>query len=163
MGKKKWILWLAGFLAVIVVPLIQLAVGKAWELMFFLALISAGDNRADKMDIVAFVCGNEEALLTAIEEADFSDFENTGFIENIDVEGAVVVFSCGGAGVVPGTSYVGFYYTANGDLGPAWCAPDSMESMTPSGDGFIWFEENGDNSYYTERICGSFFYYEASF
>ena len=35
--------------------------------------------------------------------------------------------------------------------------------LAPSGNGFEWQEANGDNWYYTEHICGNFYYYEASF
>ena len=71
---------------------------------------------------------------------------------------------CGvGAGVGSGTSYVGFYYSSNDDMTAVWCAPSSVNSLTASGNGFEWQEQNGDNRYYTEHICGHFYYYEASF
>jgi hypothetical protein len=97
------------------------------------------------------------------EDKDFSDYENKGFIKKIDCDIHVVDFSCGGAGVGSGTSYVGFFYTADDDMAAVWCAPYSEASLEPSGSGFAWQEENGDNRYYTEHICGHFYYYEASF
>ena len=110
-----------------------------------------------------FVCEKEEALLQAIENGDFSAFENKGLVKRIDADETVVDFSCGGAGVGSGTSYVGFYYTPANDMTAVWCAPSSVSSLTPSGNGFEWLETNGDNWYYTEHICGNFYYYEASF
>jgi len=129
----------------------------------FLFLAATGDDSADKEDIFEFVLKNEEALLKAIENEDFSSVENKGLIKDIDTDEAVVDFSCGGAGVGSGTSYVGFYYTAENNMAAVWCAPSSVSSLTPSGNGFDWQEKNGDNRYYTEHICGNFYYYEASF
>lgn len=130
---------------------------------YFLFLAATGDNSADKEAVFAFVSENKEELLQAIEDGDFSAFENQGLIKDIDADDAVVDFSCGGAGVGSGTSYVGFYYTPEHDMTAVWCAPSSADSLIPSGDGYAWREENGDNRYYTENICGNFYYYEASF
>lgn len=129
----------------------------------FLAAVLMSDDSADKDDVFAFVQENEAALLKAIEDKDFSAYENKGFIKKIDCDILVVDFSCGGAGVGSGTSYVGFFYTADDDMAAVWCAPYSEASLEPSGSGFAWQEENGDNRYYTEHICGHFYYYEASF
>ena len=130
---------------------------------FFLFLIVTGDDSADKDEVFDFVSENEEELLKAIETGDFSAFENQGFIKDIDPDETVVDFSCGGAGVGSGTSYVGFYYTASNDMAAVWCAPSSASSLVTSGDGYKWQEQDGDNRYYTEHICGNFYYYEASF
>ncbi len=130
---------------------------------YFLYLVATGDDSADKGEIFEFVCENEEELLKAIQDGDFSAFENQGFIKEIDANETVVDFSCGGAGVGSGTSYVGFYYTPDNDMTAVWCAPSSAGSLTPFGNGFVWQEPNGDNRYYTEHICGNFYYYEASF
>ena len=130
---------------------------------FFLFLVATGDDSADKDEVFDFVRGNEEKLLRAIETGDFSAFENQGFIKDIDADETVVDFSCGGAGVGSGTSYVGFYYTSENDMAAVWCAPSFASALTPSGNGFEWQEPNGDNRYYTEHICGNFYYYEAAF
>ena len=129
----------------------------------FLAMVLMSDDSADKDDVFAFVQENEAALLKAIEDKDFSDYENKGFIKKIDCDILVVDFSCGGAGVGSGTSYVGFFYTAADDMADVWCAPYSEASLEPSGSGFAWQQENGYDRYYTEHICGHFYYYEASF
>ena len=130
---------------------------------FFLFLVATGDDRADKDEVVDFVIENEEELLKAIEAGDFSAFENQGFIKDIDPDETVVDFSCGGAGVGSGTSYVGFYYTSENDMAAVWCAPSSASALKPFGSGYEWQEPNGDDRYYTEHICGNFYYYEASF
>lgn len=130
---------------------------------FFRFLVAAVDDRAGKDAVFEFVREKENDLLKAIEAGDFSAFENQGIIRDIQAGEEVVDFSCGGAGVGSGTSYVGFYYTPNKDMTAVWCAPSSSNSLTPSGNGFAWQEPDGDNRYYTEQICGNFYYYEASF
>lgn len=129
----------------------------------FLFLAASGDDSADKEDVFEFVCEREEDLKKAIENRDLSAFENKGFIKDIKAGETAVDFSCGGAGIGSGTSYVGFYYTPDEDMTAPWCAPSSSDLLTPSGNGYEWQEENGDNRYYTEHICGNFYYYEASF
>lgn len=158
-------MWKKG-LSLLLVVIMLFSLSGCSEIMggaFFLFLVATGDDSADKDEVFEFVCENEEELLQAIEDGDFSSFENQGFIKDIDADDTVVDFSCGGAGVGSGTSYVGFYYTPDNDMTAVWCAPSSASSMTPSGDGYEWREPNGDNRYYTEYICENFFYYEASF
>ena len=130
---------------------------------YFLFLVETGEDSADKDEIFDFVSENEGKLLKAIETGDYSAFENQGFVKDIDADETLVDFSCGGAGVGSGTSYVGFYYTSENDIAAVWCAPSSASALTPSENGFEWQEPNGDNRYYTEHICGNFYYYEASF
>ena len=129
---------------------------------YFIFLVASLDDRADKEEILKFVSENEEELLKAIEKGNFSAFENKGFVKEIDADETVVDFSCGGAGIGSGTCYVGFYYTSGNDMKAVWCG-SCAGSLTPSGRGYVWREPNGDNAYYTEHICGNFYYYEASF
>ena len=129
----------------------------------FLFLAASANDSADKDKIAEFVCENEAELLQAIEKGDFSAFENKGFIKDVDASKKVVDFPCGGAGIGSGTSYVGFYYTPDHNLTAVWCAPSSDSALTASGEGYEWREPKGDNRYYTEHICGNFYYYEASF
>ena len=129
---------------------------------FFLFLIAASDDRAEKETIIAYVQEHEEELLSCIEENDYSALQDHSIIKDVDADETVVDFSCGGAGVGSGTSYCGFYYSANNNMDAIWCAPPATE-LTPAGDGFAWQEEGGDNRYYTEKICEYFYYYEASF
>ena len=130
----------------------------------FLFLVATGDDSADKDDVFDFVSKNEEELLEAIEVGDYSAFENQGFIKDIDADETVVDFSCGGAGVGSGTSYVGFYYAPDDDMAALhWCGPRSADALKPAGAGYEWQEYKGDNYYFVEHICGHFYYYEASF
>lgn len=128
----------------------------------FLLMVIADDDRADKEDIFEFVLENESELLHGIEAGDYTKFEDKGFIGSISEWQGSIEFSCGGAGFGSGTAYVGFFYSPVNDMTAVWCAPPA-EELAPCGDGFEWYEEGGDNYYYTEHICGKFYYYEASF
>lgn len=128
-------------------------------LIFF---VIAGDDRASKSAVTSFVNAHQDALVQAIEARDFSEFENKGIIKDIRASGRTVEFSCGGVGIGSGTAYVGFYYAPDRNMSTLWCAP-STAALTPEGNGFLWKEPQGDNQYYTEHICGNFYYYEASF
>lgn len=67
---------------------------------FFLYLATqSDDDRAEKDEVIEFVTANEAELRKAIEEGDFSAFENQGFIKEIDADEDVVDFSCGGDGM----------------------------------------------------------------
>lgn len=129
--------------------------------MFFLILTAIGDDRADKDEIIDFVTLNEESLREAIENDDYYEFENQGFIKEIDADETVVDFYCGGAGMGPATAYVGFYYSQDNDMTAIWCAPPPNSILDSLGKGYEWMEPNGDNQYYVEQICDNFFYYEA--
>lgn len=122
-----------------------------------------GDDSADQEHVFKFVRENEAELMEAIQRGDFSAFENQGIVKDIRAEKTVVDFSCGGGGIGSGTSYVGFYYTAEHDMAAVWCAPLSADLLKPAANGYQWQQKNGDNRYYTEHICGNFYYYEASF
>ena len=119
------------------------------------------DDRAGKTDIFVFVQTHENALLQAIEHEDFSSLENRDVVKSIYPDEQCVDFSCGGAGFGSATSYVGFFYTPDHDMGAVWCGCDEA-LLVPCGVGFEhrW---NGDNRYYVEHICGNFYYYEASY
>ena len=131
------------------------------KLMIFAMMSAAGDDRASKEDICEFVRENETELMNAINQRDYFEFENERIIKDIKVNPGVVEFYCGGVGMGSATAYVGFYYSPNDDMAVLWCAPQDAELLSPSGDGYEWHE--GDNTYYTEHICGNFYYYSATF
>lgn len=132
---------------------------ELFGILFLNYLVEKGDDRADKDEVFEFVREHEEELLKAVEEGDFSAFENKGPIKDINADEDVVDFSCGGVGMGPETAYVGFYYTRYHDMTAVW----SQESLVPCGNGFEWCEPIGDDRYYTEQICGNFYYYEQSY
>lgn len=134
-------------------------VGSA--LLFFFA--AANDDRATKAEIIAFVQEQEDALLQAVESGDYAAFADGELIRDIEQDQEIVDFFCGGAGIGSNTSYVGFYYTSTHDMTALWCAPGDSSALVASGNGYEWQEPAGDNRYYTEHICGNFYYYEADF
>lgn len=125
-------------------------------------VLKLADDRADESAIFSFVTENENLLNECIKINDFKSLDNVKIIREIEPEQGFVEFSCGGAGFGSATSYCGFYYSENDDMTEIWCAPKS-EPLIKSGSGYMWQENNGDNTYYTEQICGHFYYYEASF
>ena len=130
---------------------------------FFLYLIAAGDDRAEKTDIFEFVRENEEELLAAIEKGEAESFENRDVVKSVYESERYIEFSCGGSGIAPSGTYVGFCYTPDGKMAVIGESPSFVENLLPCGDGFEWRETDGDNRYYTEQICGHFWYYEQSF
>ena len=131
----------------------------------FIMICAAGssDDRAEKTDIIEFVIEHEEALREAVEQNDYTAFENSDIVLDIHPQENAIKFYCGGAGFGAETIYVGFYYTADNDMTSLDLAPSSPDLLTPSGDGFEYREAAGDNRYYTEKICENFYYYEAEY
>lgn len=71
---------------------------------------------------------------------------------------AFVEFSCGGWGLVPSSSYYGFYYSPGGPR--AFQGVDV--TLTPQSNGYAWQGE-GDNHGFAKSLGGDFYYYEAHF
>lgn len=122
-----------------------------------------GDDHASKEEIFEFVQNNESDLLSAIESGDLASLEGQGIVQEINTKEKLIDFYCGGAGFGSATSYVGFYYSPEDDMTAMWYAPENTASLLPCEKGFEWLQPDGDNRYYTENICGHFYYYEASF
>lgn len=106
---------------------------------------------------------NKTALTEAVQSNDFEQAKKIPGIEDIDIFPGYVDFRCGGWGLAPSSTYYGFFYSAEDDL-TAWSGGVCpQEELVESGDGFLWEEKDGDNSYYVEKIGERFFYYEAHF
>ena len=73
-------------------------------------------------------------------------------------EDLFVEFSCDGWGLVPSSSYYGFYYSPQGPR-----AFQGVEGeLTPQDGGYAWQAER-DNHGFTREIGQGFYYYEAHF
>ncbi len=68
----------------------------------------------------------------------------------------IVTFAAGATGWASETSYYGFYYSVKDE-------PWLDENMIQEGDGWLWQEQDGDNSRYTEKIIDNWYYYEMHF
>lgn len=121
------------------------------------------DTRMDKETIFSRVQENQELILFCIENKDFSLLSGKFAVSDISLKDDHVDFDCGGAGFGSQTAYRGFFYSEDEDLYAVWCAPPSGSALTSQNAGFFWKEAVGDNTYYVEKICDGFFYYEGTF
>ena len=120
-------------------------------------------NTLERNDIFTLVTENRVYLEAYIEHGDFLELLEIDEIQSVRSFGDTIEFACGGSGLGSATFYCGFYYSENDDLYGIWCAPTEGSSLTPVDGGFLYEEAKGDNRYYTEHICGHFYYYEAAF
>ena len=72
----------------------------------------------------------------------------------------MVEFSCWGKGLVPSSTYIGFYYSKNDEPIPF---QGVMQELVESGRGWVWQQPESDNHGYTEKIMDNWYYFEASF
>ena len=140
---------------------------KRLAILLILPLLLTGcnllDDRVDKDDIFRYVQENQDHLEECIQNGELEAIKTGRVVKEIQRWDNGVEFSCGGAGMGGQTAYRGFFYTATDDLYRIWCAPPAGEPLVPDGSGFSWQEPEGDNRFYVEKICGHFYYYEASF
>ena len=140
---------------------------KTILLLCIVCLLLAGcspfDQQMDKDTIFTRVEENRELILFCIEKNDFSLLSGKFPAAGISVEEHHVDFDCGAAGFGSETAYRGFYYSEEEDPYAPWCAPPPEQPLTTRGGGFFWEETQGDNTYYVEKICEGFFYYEGTF
>ena len=139
-------------------------------LLLVLILLPSCDDSISKKEIFNLVIRNEELLLEDISKNNFDESLKIKGIQNVtprDVyafeipEGeGYIDFYCGGSGIAPAGFYCGFYYSDNGEASGIWCT--KTETLVRKGAGFE-YNSSGDDSYYTERIVGNFFYYKAVF
>ncbi len=118
-------------------------------------------NLTDKEDIISLFNKKQEIFIEAVNSGDYKTAEKVRGVHKITVydNPACVEFMCGGAGFGPSTHYYGFYYSESDDL----CAIFGGAELVAHGSGWLYEEENGDNSYYVEPLGNHFFYYEAHF
>lgn len=119
--------------------------------------------------IGAFVYMNNEELEVIAEEYLNSDTGIESY-KGIRVAGVfrgendIVEFDFWGIGLVPSTTYYGFYYSPDDVPAVFQNAPTSVAVLSPVTDEeWEWSEENTDNGGRTIRIMKNWFYYEASF
>jgi hypothetical protein len=126
-----------------------------------LALGGCSVNLTDKDDIIALFYKHEKSFLQAAQSGDYSALERIRGVQSIDHRETYVDITCGGAGFGPSTHYYGIFYTADDDLYAHWAAPGA--ELAEYGKGYLYQEEDGDNSYYVEPLGNHYFYYEAHF
>ena len=72
----------------------------------------------------------------------------------------MVEFCTGSFGLIPSTTYKGFYYSEDDE---PHGFQDVPVEFVKSGNGWSWAESEGDNTQYTERIAAHWYWYEAKF
>ncbi len=132
-------------------------------IMTCIVLSSCADNLISKKQIFTLVEQNYKFLQQCIDESD-PDRALTvkGIKDNrVNEEEEYVRFDCGATGIVPASSYYGFYYSP-ADI-PLAVDVTVTDNLTPQNNGWGWKEPDGDNIYYTERIMDCWYYYESHF
>lgn len=131
--------------------------------VMFLAMMAENTTFAlSKDQIFSLVQDHHDFLLHCITDNEPDRAKEVTGIQNVLVEiNAYVEFYCGGSGLVPSSSYYGFYYSPD-DL-PLAVDVTRTENLRPEGNGFGWEEPGGDNWYYTERIMENWYYYESHY
>lgn len=85
-------------------------------------------------------------------------------VEDIAIDGDVIIFYCGGYGIVPSSQDYYFYYSP-GDEPVAVFDTEvvcTTSQMSPEGDGYVYYDEDS-NGFYTEKITDNFYYCKAEF
>lgn len=125
-------------------------------------LIEASSDALSKDQIFSLVQEHHDFLLQCITDNDPDRAKEVTGIKSIRSEkDEYVEFYCGGSGLVPSSSYYGFYYSPDGL--PLAVDVTQTEDLTPAGGGFGWEEPEGDNWYYTEQIMENWYYYESHY
>ena len=125
-------------------------------------LIEASSDALSKDQIFSLVQEHHDFLLQCITDNDPDRAKEVTGIKSVRSEkDEYVEFYCGGSGLVPSSSYYGFYYSPDGL--PLAVDVTQTEDLTPAGGGFGWEEPEGDNWYYTEQIMENWYYYESHY
>ncbi len=85
-------------------------------------------------------------------------------VKDIAIDGNVIIFYCGGEGIVPSSHYYYFYYSPDDEPIAVFDTEVvcTTSQMAPEGDGYVYYDENS-NRFYTEKITDNFYYSEAIF
>lgn len=116
-----------------------------------------------KKSIQSYVLRNRDELTTyarkVIEEHPMEPIEWNGWKVYYYADD-MVEFCTGFFGLVPSTTYKGFYYSEDDE-------PHGFQNVpvafVKSENGWSWAESEGDNIQYTERIAAHWYWYEAKF
>ena len=131
-----------------------------------ITLSSCSINQSKKQ-VYRIVQENQAFLKECIDEGDYNRLSQIRGIENTTVgkEDSFVKCNCGGSGLVPSSSYSGFYYGfyySPMDI-PLVVDVTKTENLSSMDGGWGCKEPNGDKSYYTERIMECWYYFESHF
>jgi hypothetical protein len=122
-------------------------------------------NNSNQDKIIRLVKNNIEFLNESINKVDYDQIykiKGVKMITPYDLEDNVLYidFYCYGFGIVPSSTYSGFYYVSTDKPIGFQGVPIKLES---DGYGWKWREPDGDNWYYTEKVEDHWYYYKAGF
>ena len=151
MAKKKGFLRILLVLCMIIAILWFPLLRKPYEQWSITRIVEQNSEELTQMA--------EEIL--AAQDAEGKHYKGVEKITYWDNDGTIFLeFFCRGFGIVPSSSYKGFYYSPD-DIPLGYQGADIP--LTPSGRGWRWEEADGDNRYFTEQIRAHWFYYEMHF
>ncbi|MBR4331536.1 MAG: hypothetical protein IKP72_02555 [Clostridia bacterium] len=135
-------------------------------LFLFIAIwfiASLAPDNLSKNQIFSAVRENQAFLLDCVAGSDPEQAKQIKGVQSVryDADEDYYEFYCGGAGIVPASSYYGFYYSPQD--APLAVDATQTENLSPVQGGYGWRETKGDNSYYTERIMENWYYYESHY
>ncbi len=133
---------------------IALVIVVAVAVVAALAFVLTSGKGMSKNEIFDYVNQNRDVLL---EKLNIDDIENVEGIISAKDYSDFVDFVC----AKNGKNVKGFYYSAD-DIYVATRGvfyPDEF-LPAPDGEGYSYCEEDGTKTFYVEKICQNFFYYE---
>ena len=111
--------------------------------------------------IHAYVKLHDDELETIAQNAGYAQQqEGTITIQRCAQRSDMVEFTCWGKGLVPSSTYIGFYYSSNDVPIPF---QGVQHNLYQQGKGWAWQQPKSDNHGYTEKITNCWYYFEASF
>ena len=121
--------------------------------------------RGDRVDRTArYIQQNRtelEAFVAELAAGDASSATYNGWPVCYRPELGMAEFETGASGLVPSSTYWGFYYSPENIPLPVMGAAEM--DYVPSGDGWRWEEPAGDNWAGTRRLAEGWFWYEMHF
>ena len=141
-------------------------------LLTILSLAACGNWPTPEERVLAVFEEQKDTICEMIKPYSTDDAVEWGELEN-DLEGVlhvyamkvrghdkgVLQFVCVAEGIAPAGFVAGFYYSPDDEpLLIGWGLSGPSE-LVEDGEGYSW-TDGTDNSYYTERICENFYYYQ---
>ena len=149
MGGKRILVVLASICAIMVLWFLLLQ--TSWEKFRIAEIVRRDSEGLTQMAEEILAQGSAEGYshpgVRRISYWDYPDYD------------VCLDFFCFGFGIVPSSSCKGFYYSPQ-DVPRGY--QGSRQPLTDAGAGWSW-EDDGDNRYYTEKLCDKFYFYEVHF
>lgn len=104
----------------------------------------------------------EAAVQQIMETGETQGIEIPGVkrIAYLDAEHPIIEFYVKGFGLVPSSTYIGFYYSVDGVPMPCFSV---NETLVEKGDAWEWKQPDGDNHGETKHMEGKWYTYKASY